>query len=421
MAFFTARDFQIKNPAALGMGCGKCKLFRDCTTPKMEPVGEGKAGLMLIGDYPTKADDKHGAPFLGESGAMLKECLRDLGLDPYEDTVMLNAINCCPKDKKKSYATEVENCRGRVWGVIEKYKPKVIMPLGMLAIESLIGHRWPKKKDEKDTGLGSIERWFNWAIPDRQTKCWIIPNYSPARIYRDTYGEYSNPASMLWFEKCLRKANKHLDMLMPKYKDEESCVEIITDDDRCYDTLCYIQQDFNLIAFDYEGSGLKPYREGHRIWYIGIAYGPDNAIVFPTHGMRRSLRKFREIMENPNMRKIAHNMMYEDLWTRERLGVQVQGWELDTMLASHVLDQRPGIVGLKFQTYVRTGLIDYSSHISEYLSTPLNKHEADMGDNKFNQISLAPPKETMIYCGIDCIGAFRLALEVAKELKIDLV
>jgi DNA polymerase len=417
MSLFSSKTFKINNPAALGKGCGKCQLFRHCNSPKMEPYGECREGLMIIGEAPGQNEDDKGIPFIGKSGQHLDHALRKLGIDVDVDAVKLNAVSCHPNGNRTPNGVEIDACRGRVWSNIEKYKPKVILALGMTALESLIGHRWPKKKDDKETGLGSMARWFNWAIPDRQTNCWIVPCYHPAYILRE---HESTPAADVWFERALKNAIKHLSIPFPDYKDEEACVEIITDPEIIRKRLLDISYGINLIAYDYETTGLKPYREGHKIWYVGIATGPDEAICFPTAGSREAMRVFRAMMTRPTLGKIAHNIAFEDLWTRERLGVQVQGWRMDTIQAAHVLNQTSGISGLKFQTYVRTGLIDYSSHISDYLSTPLNKEEEKYGDNKFNQISLAPPDEVMKYCGIDCIGTFRLAIQVAKELKIDL-
>ena len=423
MALFSARSFQINNPAGLGTGCGKCRLHKTCRSPKMEPYGDGSSGLMFIGESPGNLEDELNTPLVGPSGKMLEAYVQAEGINP-ETIIKLNAVACCPPDMRDPTGIEIESCRGRVWTAIEKYKPKVIVPLGMVALETLIGHRWPKKKDEKESGLGSMSRWFNWAIPDRQTKCWIIPNYHPAYIMRTRRNsrdgsEPPNPAAELWFENGIQNAVDHLDIPMPKFKDEESCVEVLDNEKDVVAALAECAT-APFVVIDYEASGLKPYRDGHRIWYIGVATGPDRAFCFPTEGMRIALRAFRNMMTDPRIPKIAHNMMYEDLWTRERLGVQTQNWVLDTIQSAHILDQRPGITGLKFQTYVQSGLIDYSSHISEYLSTPLNAAEAEMGANGFNRISLAPPKQVMIYCGVDCIGTYRLALHHINKLGLEI-
>ncbi len=41
-------------------------------------------------------------------------------------------------------------------------------------------------------------------------------------------------------------------------------------------------------------------------------------------------------------------MKYEDTWSREKLKQQGKGWLWDSMIAAHILDNRPGVTGLKF-------------------------------------------------------------------------
>ena len=65
MALFSARSFQINNPAALGTGCGKCRLHKTCRSPKMEPYGDGSSGLMFIGESPGDGEDKLNTPLVG--------------------------------------------------------------------------------------------------------------------------------------------------------------------------------------------------------------------------------------------------------------------------------------------------------------------------------------------------------------------
>ena len=90
-----------------------------------------------------------------------------------------------------------------------------------------------------------------------------------------------------------------------------------------------------------------------------------------------------------------------------------------TMLTSHVLDQRKSVTGLKFQTYVRMGLPDYSSAISHYLKATAQDKEK-FGDNAINQIAQAPPKPMMLYCGMDCLSTYELAILQCKDLGADL-
>lgn len=407
LGFFESKDFKISNPTAMGDGCGKCRLYRKCQTPKMKPFGKGEKGIMFIGEAPGSDEDKQGKPLVGLSGKFLSTKLKKFGLDPETDIVKLNALACRPPEGHKITGIEIYACRSRVWKAIEKYKPKVIVPLGMAAIECLIGHRWYNEK----SGFGTITQWRNWAIPDRDLKCWIVPSYHPAFILRtmDKVG-----AAEVIFERDIKKAVEHLDKPLLTWKDERDCIEILTKTTAIAKRLQMIKS--GNITFDYESTGLKPYNKGQEITHLGIATSENDAFCFPMETNTPVMRELKRIFSDSNIGKIAQNLMFEDLWTREYLGTQVQGWKSCTMQSSHVLDHRKGITPLKFQAYVRTGLIDYSSSITPYLK---GVDVDDYGANAINRIYDAPPQKVMEYCAIDCLVTYRLwNLQQKEFLKI---
>jgi hypothetical protein len=91
-----------------------------------------------------------------------------------------------------------------------------------------------------------------------------------------------------------------------------------------------------------------------------------------------------------------------------RLNQGVENWLWDSMLASHILDNRTGITNLKFQTYVNFGIVDYASSIASYLEGD------DTNANSFNKvldlIKTQDGKDQLLhYCGLDAIYERRLA------------
>lgn len=409
IGFFTSRDLKIKNPASLGIGCGKCRLFRNCQSPKMAPYGDGKRGLLIIGEAPGKNEDRKGIPFIGSSGQLLNKWLREYGVDPEKDIVKTNAVCCHPENNRTPTPQEIESCRGRLWKNIKDMSPKVILTFGLVPLQSLVSHRW-----FEEGGLGAMARWRGWAIPDRELGCWVCPTYHPAYVLR----QEKNPVYEKVFAQDIKNAIRHLNKHMPDFHNSEANVKVLTNDDDIVPHLERILADKPTIVVDYETTGLKPFNDGHKIWYIGIADSLSSAMCFPTTGNKKALRLWRRICADAQVEKIAHHASYEDLWTRERLGVQMEGWKLCTMETAHVLDQRKGILSLKFQAYVKTGVSDYSSGVSPYLK-PTDTNKKLNGDNAMNQIHLAPPKETMLYCGMDCLNTYQLAVVQCRELGID--
>lgn len=412
MGLFSQNEFQISNPAALGKSCGKCQRHKHCISPRVPVYGNGKRGLMILGTMPDMGADEANMPCSGKTFRFVDSVLEKLGIDVFEDCLWLNAVQCYGKTPT---STEITACRGRVWSAIAEYKPKCILTFGMSSLESLLGHRWNKRKDDDDTGLGSITRWAaGWAIPDRATNCFIVPTWQPGYIRE---AQKDTPAANVWFTRHVKKAIACLDTPLPKFREENECVRVLHDSHKISTALDEtIRRKW--FVFDYESTGLKPYREGHKIVCIGVAYDKDHAFCFPATDIR-NLKKFCKILVDPSIGKVAHNAGYEDLWSREIFGTQVENWCMDTIQAAHIYNQNAGLINLKFLAYVRLGLVDYSSHISAFLETPLNDAEEQWGANKFNSIEKAPLNEVMKYCAIDCLSTYRIAEQMNEEMKLE--
>ena len=148
-----------------------------------------------------------------------------------------------------------------------------------------------------------------------------------------------------------------------------------------------------------------------------MSVSPENGIsvAFP---MSKSITpQVVKLLRDKNIGKIAQNIAHEDKWTRAILKTKVNPWIWDTMWASQVLDNRVGGNGLKFQAYVRYGVIDYSSHLEKYL-TPLDEKLKLRGSNAINRIEEANLHDLLIYCGIDSLITRMLALDQMEQFGI---
>lgn len=393
--FFTIEEYQKKSSKVMSVpGCGICKLHKECRTPKMGPAGEGKKKILIVSEAPGEKEDIRGEQLIGKSGQRLRKILKKLDIDLDRDCRKINAVNCRPPDSRTPKNLEIDCCRPNILKEIKNFEPKLIIPLGSVSIQSLIGHRWHK-------GLGGIHKWRGWTIPDRELKCWVCPTFHPIYVEKESG---KNPVCELIFEKDLKKAIDCWSIPFPSYEDESKQVEIITETMEVNRYLIdLLDNPPAMIAFDYEATGLKPHHHQHRIVTCAISTGPNQATAFSL--MNRSKPILREILSNKHIKKIAANMKFEDSWTRAKLQTQVKGWLWDTMLAAHCIDNRPSITSLKFQAYVNYGLMDYDSHLEYYL-----KSNSDNG-NSFNRIYEADRTELLIYNGIDSMLEYRLAIK----------
>ena len=99
-----------------------------------------------------------------------------------------------------------------------------------------------------------------------------------------------------------------------------------------------------------------------------------------------------------NLIKGAHNLKFEENWIQSKLGYGVKNWFWDSMIATHILDNRQAVCSLKFQVYVNFGVVDYDSEIEPWL------HAGDKKDaNAFNDIetliSTSEGKEKLLTYG----------------------
>lgn len=393
------------------LDCDSCGLYKDCSSPKMFPTGEGRKGILIIAEAPGRTEDELGVQFVGKAGQLLRSILRDHDIDLDQDCRKDNAIRCRPEGNRTPTSKEIASCRSPVWEDIRSFQPKLILLLGNVAVESFLGHRW--KKD-----LSGINKWRGFVIPDRQSRCWVAPTFHPSFLLRSE----GNPAVETVFRQDIQTALEYLDRPFPEMDNEDERIEIIQDSKQATQELKQLfrragQQKDTLVSFDYETTGLKPYNKGHRIVCCGVAYNSlsnplvyDKSFVFEMVDDPDLRLWWRRILTSQKIRKTSHNMKFETTWTYVILGHEVNGWEWCSMQAAHVLDNRSDITGLKFQAYVNFGVVDYASDMAPFLKSD------GSSDNAFNQIDRAPLRDLMQYCGMDALLQLRLARRQMKGI-----
>lgn len=116
-----------------------------CTACELSEVrqqvifGEGNrtASLMIIGDMPTEKDDKQGAIFSGEIGALLTAMLKAMGYQR-SDVYIANTIKCCTAQKQEPTEEQAERCEPYLLRQISLLQPKLILAFGSFAANRLL-------------------------------------------------------------------------------------------------------------------------------------------------------------------------------------------------------------------------------------------------------------------------------------------
>jgi uracil-DNA glycosylase family 4 len=344
---------------------------------------------LVIGEFPNRESDAYGIQFVGNSGEFLQKALRKQGISLNRDCWKINAVNCRTPDGRIPTHKEIKCCYPFVEKAIRELKPKFILLFGSIAVTSLFGDDFSNR---------SINRWRAYQIPDEKFKCFIIPLFDPSRVARNERDK--NLQSL--FERDLRRVARSLKREYTPPENYEEYVTVLTDFKKVKRLLERIIKRKTKIAFDYETTGLKPYRAGHKIATIGIAVSRRKAFAFPfdyksfwtREELKELKRLWKKILKDKEIRKIAHNHKFEDMWSKVRGGSRPKGWLWDPMMAEHILDNRSASTGLKFQTFVNYGIRPYDKIINPYLRSK---------NGEFNTIEQAPFKELLIYNGLDCI------------------
>lgn len=96
------------------------------------------ARLLLLGEAPGAQEDESGLPFVGRSGQLLDQLLREAG-GRREDVAVLNTLKCRPPGNRPPKPAESARCRGWTERQIELAAPRVVVALGLSATRWFLG------------------------------------------------------------------------------------------------------------------------------------------------------------------------------------------------------------------------------------------------------------------------------------------
>jgi uracil-DNA glycosylase len=150
--------------------CKKCNLHK---TRQNTVFGEGDpdSNIMIIGEAPGREEDEAGRPFIGRAGKLLNEFLKSIDLNR-ESVFIVNTIKCRPPENRDPEIAEINACSDYLDQQINIIKPKVLVLLGKIAANRLLGEDMPMSELR-------LKKFFidKYDIP-------IIVFYHPAYILR---------------------------------------------------------------------------------------------------------------------------------------------------------------------------------------------------------------------------------------------
>lgn len=162
-------------------------------TAKNLVFGEGSLSpkIYFMGEAPGRNEDETGRPFIGRAGKLLTELIESLGIKR-SDVYISSVVRYRPPQNRYPKPSEVKAHEKYVNQELELIKPKLIVPLGRLALTKFLPDQ---------TITNSHGKLFNTKWNELSLK--IFPVYHPAAGLR-------NPA----FKKALVKDFKTLKKLI---------------------------------------------------------------------------------------------------------------------------------------------------------------------------------------------------------------
>ena len=375
--------------------CFICGLLEGCKSPKIEVCGTGEIKGLILCEAPGKEEDKQGKNLVGQVGKRFRKYFKPYDLD-LEQFLYGNAVNCRPPYNRKPTNKELTCCYHQIEKILKEKKPKVLFLLGDSAVNSYYMNR-PDLKFFAGLPLSSCR---GKVIPDIEYGCWVCHSYHPSYIER------GNDHLEHIFELDFDTFIKTLDRKRPAIDLHENDVTILNE----IEAFTYLDNIYNCggitFAFDYETSSYRYYEGIHEIYLLSITTGYGNTVVFELTPKLKPI--WRKILSHGKIEKIAQNLKHEDLASHWVLNTETEGWDFDTMIASHVLDESQRVTNLKNQIFIRFGYPDYGGELSPFMKAAPGKK------NKFAEVSI---EKGGLYCGRDSKFTFRLAKLQKKELK----
>ena len=117
--------------------CTRCELS-ESRTNTVFGVGNPEADWLIIGEAPGAEEDRRGEPFVGRAGQLLDQMLIAIG-QSRESVFIANILKCRPPNNRDPKPAEAAACRAYLERQIELIQPKIVLAVGKIAAQNLLG------------------------------------------------------------------------------------------------------------------------------------------------------------------------------------------------------------------------------------------------------------------------------------------
>jgi len=155
--------------------CTRCELHQ-ARTQTVFGVGNTEADWMIVGEAPGNDEDKKGEPFVGPAGDLLTLILESIGLSR-DKVYIANTLKCKTVGNRDPKPKEAAQCRAYLDQQIALVNPKIILCVGRIAAQNLLGSQDPLSRIR-----GKAHHLIHPAKPEKNIP--VIATYHPAYLLR---------------------------------------------------------------------------------------------------------------------------------------------------------------------------------------------------------------------------------------------
>jgi len=181
----SGREVRLAEVEAEALVCEQCELSGGRKTVVFGS-GNRDAELMFIGEGPGAQEDLQGLPFVGPAGELLTKIIEAIGMRR-EDVYIANIVKCRPPGNRDPKPEEISACRGYLEQQVHLVQPQVIVALGKVAAQTLLGN---------NLALGKMRgEWYSFLETDLRvtyhpaallrSASWKRPTWEDMQIVRD--------------------------------------------------------------------------------------------------------------------------------------------------------------------------------------------------------------------------------------------
>lgn len=359
--------------------CIRCKLCetteRVCIIPPTR-----RREVAVIGEAPGGSEELTGQLFSGPAGKLLNRVLEENDLDR-DELFITNAVSCRPPENRTPNKKEINACKFWLDSQLAEVRPKYVLLLGAVPLQSVLGLKGIKKLRGK---------------PIEKDGVIYLPTYHPAFILRDERYKGLFESDIRFFSEIVNKG---------KIPVEEGLNFTIV---RTHTQFREMLEDlYGDVSYDIETTGLYPWAEDAKINTLGFGTAKNQWILPAEHKescwtrdkIIELLKTLRNRTLNDELKFICQNGKFDMLYTWVRYNIRFDT-DFDTMLAHYLIDENQ-LHGLKYLSQVYFGAMDY-----------------DIGEDlKLGKLGIT--KEFAYYQACDLYYTRKLKPRLVKQLDAD--